>query len=214
MNDSPRMKHQEMVNNILQTKQVNRFHLFGAHNVVQRVTKKGPDGNDIEVTEVDDYLPNCVDNNDISRKMYRRNGGITEGWNDTDLFYADGDGDLVQITTAMVNDYWNPKYEGFEQVSGPDWTKNCEDYAKADGEGEESGNYSSTEELAELLPDNGSYVLKLGFHWMRVEKTGDDAITIKQKDAESAVYSKSFTVSDACEYILEKRGFGGTVYKV
>jgi hypothetical protein len=145
--------------------------------------------------------------------MYKRNGGITAGWNNTDLFYADGDGDLVQITTKMVNDYWDPKYEGFAQLSGPDWTKNCEDYAKANGTGEELGNYTSTETLAALITDNGNYVLKMANHWMRVEKSGSNAITIRQKDGESAVYSKNFTVSEAFEYILSKSGFSNTVFK-
>jgi hypothetical protein len=104
--------------------------------VVQLMQKQGPGEQGlIDVTEVEDYLPNCVDNGEATRKMYRRTAGITSGWNDTDLFYADGDGPLVQITTATVNAYWNPKYEGFAQASGPNWTVNCEEYGKAGGFG-------------------------------------------------------------------------------
>ena len=184
--------------------------------VVQRVTRVGPDGEELEVTEVVDYLPNCVDNLDPERKMYRRSTGITEGWNDTDLFYADGDdGALVQITVEMVDSYWDPKYDGFTNNEGQDWTVNCEDYAKGfAGEGNESGDYTDTEELAALLPDTGRYVLKLSHHWMSVDKTGDDAVTIRQKDGESAVYSKDFDLAGACEYILGKRSDGGKVFKV
>jgi hypothetical protein len=181
--------------------------------VLQRVQKQGPGEQGlIDVTEVENYLPNCVDNLDPTRTMYRRTAGITSGWNDTDLFYADGDGALVQITTAMVNAYWNPKYDGFAQASGPDWTVNCEDYAKAGGIGAKAGDYVSTATLSALIRDNGNYVLELSFHWMRVAKTGADAITIRQKDGESAVYTKDFALEAGLTYILNKRSDGGTVY--
>jgi len=186
--------------------------------VAQMAQKQGPgDQGMIDVvdltTEEGEYLPNCVDNQEATRKGYRRSGGIDKGWNDTDIFYADGAGPLVQITVKMVNDYWNPKYEGFDQESGPDWTVNCEDYAKAGGFGEEVGAYNSKETLSAKLTDNGNYVLQLSYHWMRVAKTGADAITIRQKDGESAVYKKDFNLDAALEYIMAKRGAGGTVFK-
>ncbi|MBD2363400.1 hypothetical protein [Anabaena sp. UHCC 0399] len=183
--------------------------------VAQRVKKTPPSGGtEIDVEELDDdYLPNCVDNGNLNRKGYRRSGGITNGWNDTDLFYADGDGPLVQITIKMVNDYWDSRYEGFEKLSGPDWTKNCEDYAKEySGFGGKIGDYKDSEELAGLIQDNGKYVLQLSFHWMSVQKTGEDSITIRQKDGESAVYEKTFNLKDGLAYILGKRSAGGTVY--
>lgn len=209
---------QQMADHFLQGQQVHQLLQSATLPVVQRVTKKGPDGNNIEVTKVEDYLPNCLgDPEDFSndpRTMYRRNGGIENGWNDTDLFYTSTDeGDLIQITTAMVNAYWDPKYPGFAKLSGPDWIVNCEDYAKADGFGAKLGDYDSKERLIELLPAVGNYVLQLSWHWMRVLKTGDDAITIRQKDGESAVYAKDYDVSDACDYILEKHSMGGTVYR-
>lgn len=212
-NKSPKTKQlkafQDQANNSIGAKQVHQLQ----QKVVQRETKKGPDGGNIEVTEVDDYLPNFIDNGKLSRKMYRRTAGITQGWNDTDLFYADGEGDLVQMTIKMVNDYWDPKYEGFAQASGPDWTKNCEDYAKSGGAGTKSGEYTNKGELTSLLPDIGHYVINMSYHWMRVEKTGADAVTIRQKDGESAVYTKDFNLNAACEYIIEKGGTG-SVYKL
>jgi hypothetical protein len=200
---------QDNINNSIQAKQIHQLQ----QKVVQLASKKGPDGSNIEVAEVDNYLPNFIDNGDLSRKMYRRNAGITEGWNDTDLFYADGEGDLVQMTIKMVNDYWDPKYEGFAQLSGPDWTKNCEEYAVADGAGTKSGEYKNKGELTALLPDVGNYVINMYHHWMRVEKTGADTITIRQKDGESAVYTKNFNLNAACEYIIGKGGTG-SVYKL
>lgn len=218
---------QEMANNSLQTRQLKSLAQMTISNptltaratqhagVMQLVEKQGPDDQGmIEVEELDDYLPNCLGNDVESRRFYRRSSGITNGWNDQDLFYADGDdGALVQVTVAMVNAYWDPKYDGFAKLSGPDWTKNCEDYAQTDGFGDEVGDYDSAETLSPLIQDNGSYVLKLGYHWMRVIKTGEDAITIQQKDGESAVYSKNFNLANALNYIIEKRGFGGTVYR-
>ena len=181
---------------------------------MQLVQKQGPGAQgSIDVTEIADYVPNCIDDVSVAdRKFYRRTNGITSGWNDTDLFYADGDGALVQVTTATVNGYWDPKYAGFAQESGPSWTLNCEDYAKAAGLGAKVGDYTSTETLTALITANRNYVLGLSYHWMRVAKTGDNAIAIKQKDGESAVYTKDFTLSGALEYILNKRSDGGTVY--
>jgi hypothetical protein len=185
-----------------------------ALGVVQRVNKQGPGEQGLIDVVEDDFLPNCVLDLEIpTRIMYRRTGGIANGWNDTDLFYADGEGPLVQITTAMVNDYWDPKYAGFTQLSGPDWTVNCEDYAKAGGFGAEIGSYANAEELGQRIEAQRGYVLKLSFHWMRVAKTGDDAVTIQQKDGESAVYRKVFTLQGALTYILEKRSEGGVVYR-
>ena len=181
--------------------------------VTQLEQKQGPDGQGmIDVTEVADYVPNCVDNGELSRKFYRRTSGIASGWNDQDLFYADGDGALVQVTVAMVDAYWNPKYEGFAQVSGPDWTVNCEDYAKSSGFGSKVGDYTNSETLSPLIQSNGNYVINMGYHWMRVIKTGADAVTIRQKDGESAVYGKDLNLADALAYIMSKYGSGGAVY--
>jgi len=44
-------------------------------------------------------------------------------------------------------------------------------------------------------------------------KTGADAVTIQQKDQESSVYKKAFTLDGALTYILDKRSAGGSVYK-
>lgn len=174
----------------------------------------------IEVVEDEERLPYCVGDPLVfgfdtlrNRKFYTRSGGITSGWNDTDLFYADGDGALVQITTAMVNGYWDPKYEGYEKLSGPDWTKNCEDYAKAGGFGDKLGDYNSKDTLSALLGTQRGYVLNMGYHWMRVAKTGDDALTIQQKDQESAVYKKDYSLDAGLTYILDKYSTGGSVYK-
>jgi hypothetical protein len=162
---------------------------------------------------VADYLPVSVDNLSPARKMYRRSTGITSGWNDTDLFYADGEGALVQITIATVNEYWDAKYAGFEKLSGPDWTRNCEDYAKAGGFGAKLGDYNSSETLAAQIEAVRGYVLEMGSHWMRVAKTGANAVTIQQKDQESSVYKKDFTLDAALTYILDKYSAGGKVYR-
>ena len=182
-------------------------------NPVQLEQKQGPgEQGMIDVTEVADYVPNCVDNGELSRKFYRRTSGIASGWNDQDLFYADGDGALVQVTVAMVDAYWNPKYQNFTQLSGPDWTVNCEDYAKSSGFGSKVGDYTNSETLSPLIQSNGNYVINMGYHWMRVIKTGADAVTIRQKDGESAVYGKDFNLADALAYIMNKYGSCGAVY--
>lgn len=215
MHKSPRsLALQSMVQLVSSRSPASAVHSNPNRGVLQLVQKTGPDDQGmIEVDEVEDYVPNCVDNGEISRKFYRRSEGITSGWNDQDLFYADGEeGALVQITVAMVNDYWDPGYDGFAKLSGPDWIKNCEDYAKTDGFGEELGDYTDTETLTSLIAVDGSYVLKLSFHWMRVVKTGADALTIRQKDGESAVYSRDFNLQNGLAYILAKREAGGTVY--
>ncbi|HEY0733279.1 MAG TPA: hypothetical protein VGD69_00080 [Herpetosiphonaceae bacterium] len=167
-----------------------------------------------EVDEIDDYLPNCVlDLEKPDRKTYKRDQGKIKGESDTDLFYRDGDGPLVPITVAMVNAFFDPRYEGFEKISGPDWSKNCEDYAKASGFGAKIGDYTSSATLIPLVRDQGTYVLELSHHWMRVHNTNGSSVTIRQKDGESAVYERTYdSVETAAAYILTKRGAGGTVY--
>jgi hypothetical protein len=205
--------------NALQAKGISKFPplAFQPPNlVVQQVSKVPPSGiGTIDVTEEEDYLPNCVDNLDPERKMYRKTDGITSGWNDTDLFYADGNGPLVQITIKMVNDFWDPKYEGFDRIAGPDWKVNCEDYAKGyAGAGSKAGDFTQASELKSLLSENKKYVLELGYHWMSLDKTGDNAVTIRQKDGESGVYEKPFDLDGCCAYVMDKSSRGGTAYKV
>jgi hypothetical protein len=175
--------------------------------VIQRVGRN-------EVVEIENYVPNCVDNGELSRKAYKRNDGIIRGADDTDLFYADGDGELVPVTVTMVNAYFDPLYEGFEKISGPDWRKNCEDYAKEyAGFGAKIDDYSNTGELTPLISNQGRYVLQLSYHWMSVDNTNGASVTIRQKDGESAVYQRTYdSVQNAAAYILSKRGAGGTVY--
>jgi len=213
--NSPQAKQLAMTSRILQSREVGTFSGPGPRLVAQLVLKKGPAGTDIDVTEVPDgYVPGCLDSVSGDVKFYRRSDGITEGWNDTDLFYTVENGDLVQLKTETVNAHWDPKYSGFSKVSGPDWTKNCKDYATGGGEpGAKLGDYENAEQLGALLAENGNYVLHLSFHWMKVEKTGANVFTIRQKDGESAVYSKNFTKDGALEYILDKRSDGGTVHR-
>lgn len=182
--------------------------------VAQLVLKKGPDDHDVNVTLIEDYMPNFLDavvSGD--ENFYCIND--PEEWNDTDYFYDGKDGKLVQATIAMVNTYWDPKYEGFERHGGPARKVNCEDYAKAGGIGGKKGEYDSADSarLGDLLSANGKYVVKLSHHWLKVEKTGEDAITISQKDGESAVYSKSFTKEAAILYICNKTPNNGIVYE-
>lgn len=175
----------------------------------QLVLITGPAGADIDVTEVPDgVVPVCLDSIEGTVKFYRRSAGITEGWNDTDLFYTKDGGNLVQVTTAFVNGYWDPKYDGFAQIGGPDWTKNCHDYAKAAGFGAKIDDFDGADALRGLIADNGHYVLKLSYHWMRVQRTGADAVTIRQKDGESAIYEKAFNTSGALEHITGKSSTG------
>lgn len=166
-----------------------------------------------EVEEIDDYMPICIDNGQASRKAYKRNAGAIRGESDTDLFYRDGEGPLVPITVTMVNAHFDPIYSGFAKISGPDWQKNCEDYAKEGGFGAKSGDYTSSEELVPLVRNQGTYVLKLSNHWMRIQNTNGSSVTIRQKDAESAVYERTYdTVQAAADYILTKLSSGGSVY--
>jgi hypothetical protein len=215
VDNSPQAKQLSMTNRMLQSRQAGPLPRSGPSMVAQLVSIRGPAGDNIDVTLVPDgYVPVCLDSVEGDVKFYRRSDGITEGWNDTDLFYTVGDGDLVQLTTERVNSHWDPKYTDFAKDSGPDWTRNCKDYATGGGEpGTKLGDYTNTDELAALLPENGNYVLQLSFHWMKVQKTGADAFTIRQKDGESAVYSKDFNKADALEYILNKLSTGGAVHQ-
>ncbi|HEY8027127.1 MAG TPA: hypothetical protein VIF60_21480 [Burkholderiaceae bacterium] len=217
VDDSAQVKQQATTNRILQWRQAVPLAgpAFGKSMIAQLVSKRGPAGTDIEVTEIPDgYVPGCLDSVDGVVKFYRRSDGITEGWNDTDLFYTVDEGNLVQLTTETVNTHWDQKYPNFAKASGPDWTRNCEEYATGGGEpGTKLGDYTNAEQLDALLGGNGSYVLHLSYHWMKVEKTGADAFTIRQKDGESAVYTKNFNKADVLEYILGIRSAGGAVHR-
>lgn len=203
--------------------EINSIQQSAINNMIQRVKKRNMNQEEIEVEEVyvEDkgnmvsYLPNCVDNDDLKRKFYRRSDGITSGWNNTDLFYADGDGELMQITEEMVNKFFDAKYPGWTRTGTPDWVKNCEDYAKSSEGYKESNKKSyinndsnSKEKLKEILTTVGNYVINISYHWMRVERN-EKGITIRQKDGESAVYSKEFTLDGGINYIIDNLGMSG-----
>jgi hypothetical protein len=186
---------------------------------LQRVMKIGPSGAEIDVIEIPDELvtPACVALTE-SRRFYLRAGGIRSGWNDTDIFYADGDGALVQITAKMVNEHFDALYQGFERSGGPDIAKNCEDWAKGyKGFGNQAvGSYTTQVQAESVLSSlaKGFYVVNMGYHWMSVERT-TGGMVIRQKDAESAIYTKEFaTTASGSEYVFNKRTAGGSVYPI
>ena len=187
----------------------------GVPSVAQLALKKGPSGEDIEVTLIKDYMPVFLDDVvGLGQNFYCRTGSDPADWNNQDYFYDGKDGKLILATADMVNAYWNPKYADFERLGAPSRHLNCEDYAKAGGIGAEKGKYSQADPktLSDLFSADGKYVVKLSHHWLKVEKTGANAITITQKDAESAVYSKNFTKQGAVDYICNKTPDEGTVY--
>lgn len=185
--------------------------------VAQLERKAGPDGNEIEVTPIADYMPVCLDETASARAVfYYRGSEEPAEWNNTDYFYAEPDGQLVQVTVDQVNQFWDARYQGFEKLAPPSRQMNCEDYAKderSDGASVGTFDRENSARLAELLTEDRKYVVQLSFHWMRVEKTSDAAVTIRQKDAESAVYTKTYAKADAVAYICSKLPNQGTVYQ-
>lgn len=188
--------------------------------VTQLVLKNGPGGTQIDVEEDADYLPACFDAEgvDVIRHwvFYKRPGASIAAWNDTDFFYADRDGagDLVQITSAVIHGYFDRKHPDFARTGGVDTTKNCQDYATEGQVGTHANDFGDARTLTHYLGQLaiGHYVVKKGsFHWLRLQKTGADAFTIRQKDGESAIYSKNFDLAGASAYISQ---LAGTLYTV
>jgi hypothetical protein len=187
----------------------------GESSVAQLELKKGPSGEDIEVTLIENYMPVFLDDVvGLDQNFYCRTGSDPADWNNQDYFYDGKDGKLILATADMVNAHWDPKYVDFARQGAPSRHLNCEEYAKAGGLGAEKGKYNQADPttLSDLFSADGKYVVKLSHHWLKVEKTGANAITITQKDAESAVYSKSFTKQGAVDYICNKTPDEGTVY--
>jgi hypothetical protein len=176
----------------------------------------GPDGTPIDVTLMFDCLPVFLEDviADDADYCYCRTGKKPGEWNDTDYFYIGDDGRLVQTDVAMVNTYWDAKYPGFARTGVPVIGVNCEDYATGGKKLQNpKGGYLKAEKtkLGELLAADGNYVVNFAHHWLKVETAGD-SLTIRQKDGESAVYSKSFTRQAAIEYICDKTPVNGVIY--
>jgi hypothetical protein len=186
-----------------------------APKVAQLEMKNGPDGTPIDVTLIFDCLPVFLEGviADDADYCYCRTGKKPGEWNDTDYFYIGDDDRLVQLTVAMVNEYWDAKYPGFARTGLPVLGVNCEDYA-TDGKKMKDGKpyaIADPATLSDLLATDGNYVVNFGSHWLKVEKAGD-SLTIRQKDGESAYYSKSFTKQGAVDYICDKTPEKGSVY--
>ncbi|HMD00338.1 MAG TPA: hypothetical protein VKH37_09295, partial [Ferruginibacter sp.] len=197
-----------------------------------RVTKKDKDNKDVEVEELKEgWFPIALERGKslgMAATVWKLKGTDPRPWADDKIFYTeDADSKLIPLTAAIINEYWDTIYTGFEKLSGPDWTINCLDYAMGgNDEGEtsdainklktwtKSGDYNSESTLTELLDSLtvGTYVANMGSHGIKIEVKSKGNFKISQKDQESAVYGADCETAAAATKIIAKGG-SGTIYK-
>jgi hypothetical protein len=146
------------------------------------------------------------------------------------IYYASGE-DCTRVTKEAINELWDQKYSGFTSSGAPDWGSNCAEYAIGtsveDGDIGASKTHLSTHwtkvfeskpELSELertfAEMQGTYVCSVGSHFLRVEiASKGGTVKASQKDAESAVYSKTVTGNEAARLLASYDTFWWALYK-
>ena len=126
---------------------------------------------------------------------------------------------IYEVTAEMVNSYWDRQYPSFTRILGPDCRYNCGNYAMGDrssddvpvqigrlnSQGTQIGSCVTPEMMLTLK--KGWYVYQYGYHFVKVEATGDAGdLVISQKNGESGVYSATMPRERAVEYFGRYRG--------